>query len=85
MRPNSYPKEWNKESSDTEKQSTVTQLWTINGKCPKNSIPIRRTRREDILRTKSIQRYGKKNLNIIYHHKPSNSTSNSIHEVHIYI
>lgn len=61
----------------------LIQLWTINGKCPKNSIPIRRTRREDILRTKSVERYGKKDPNIIPKPKHGNSTSNSIHEVDI--
>ncbi|KAL1191947.1 Protein neprosin [Cardamine amara subsp. amara] len=82
MRPSFYPEKWNNESSDTEKQSIVTQLWTMNGKCPKNSIPIRRTRREDILRTKSIHRYGKKYPNSIHRPKPSNSTNNSnyVHE-----
>ncbi|KAG7636509.1 putative neprosin [Arabidopsis thaliana] len=79
MKPSSYPKGKNNESSDREKkQSVVTQLWTVNGECPKNSIPIRRTRRKEILRTEYMQRYDKKNPNIINH--PKASTSNSIHE-----
>ncbi|CAL9243471.1 unnamed protein product [Arabidopsis halleri] len=75
MRPSSYPEEWNNLSSNSKEQSSmVTQLWTINGKCPKNSIPIIRTRREDILRAKSIERYGKKDLNNIHQLKQENAT-----------
>ncbi|ESQ29627.1 hypothetical protein EUTSA_v10023935mg [Eutrema salsugineum] len=77
MRPSSYPKGWNNESSDLEKQSTITQLWTINGKCPKNSIPIRRTKKEDILRAGSIKQYMKKYPNVVRQPKPENSTSNN--------
>lgn len=32
----------------------------MNGKCPEGSIPIRRTKKEDILRSSSVKRYGKK-------------------------
>ncbi|CAN8288632.1 unnamed protein product [Cochlearia groenlandica] len=60
MRPSSYLEKSNHESSNKEKQDMVTQLWTINGKCPKNSIPIRRTKKEDILRVGSIKQYMKK-------------------------
>ncbi|ESQ47261.1 hypothetical protein EUTSA_v10027787mg [Eutrema salsugineum] len=85
MRPSSYPEGWANELSDTKKQSMVAQLWTINGKCPKNSIPIRRTKREDILRAKSIEIFGKKDPNSIPQLKKENSPGNrSTHEVHIY-
>ncbi|VVB08435.1 unnamed protein product [Arabis nemorensis] len=84
MRPSSYPKEWNNKSSDTEKQNTVIQLWTINGKCPKNSIPIRRTKREDILRVGSIERYMKKDSNNIPQSKPTYSTNDNVtHEPYV--
>lgn len=83
MRPSSYPEGWKNKSSYIKKQNMMTQLWTINGKCPKNSIPIRRTRREDILRTESIERYGRKDPNNIYQSNPTNSTrKNARHEVH---
>ncbi|XP_066337548.1 protein neprosin-like [Miscanthus floridulus] len=36
------------------------QTWHQNGKCPENTIPIRRTKEEDVLRVSSIERYGKK-------------------------
>ncbi|EOA39301.1 hypothetical protein CARUB_v10012314mg [Capsella rubella] len=82
MRPSSYPEGWNTEPSHTKKENIATQLWTINGKCPKNSIPIRRTRREDILRAKSIESYGKKYPNNFRMHNRTNSTSNDeIHEL----
>nr|AAC16466.1 hypothetical protein [Arabidopsis thaliana] len=76
MRPTSYPEGWSNKDSDNEKHKMVPQLWTINGKCPKNSIPIRRTRKEDILRAKSIERFGKKDPNNIHQHKPTNPTNN---------
>ncbi|KAI4385340.1 hypothetical protein MLD38_003380 [Melastoma candidum] len=45
------------------RQERVTQLWHTNGRCPEDTIPIRRTKEEDVLRASSIKRYGKK------HHK----------------
>lgn len=85
MRPSSYPNGWNiKKPSYTMKKNMVTQHWTINGKCPKNTIPIRRTRREDILRAKSLKEYGRKDTNNIPQPQPTNSTNaNAQHEVHI--
>ncbi|KAL0436109.1 UNVERIFIED_CONTAM: hypothetical protein Sradi_0318800 [Sesamum radiatum] len=38
----------------------ITQLWHMNGKCPEDTIPIRRTKKEDVLRASSAKRYGKK-------------------------
>jgi len=38
----------------------ITQTWHQNGKCPENTIPIRRIKEEDVLRASSIGRYGKK-------------------------
>ncbi|XP_077210232.1 protein neprosin-like isoform X2 [Tasmannia lanceolata] len=36
------------------------QLWHLNGRCPENTIPIRRTMEDDILRASSVKRYGRK-------------------------
>ncbi|XP_009143018.1 uncharacterized protein LOC103866790 [Brassica rapa] len=73
MRPSSFPKEWNNESLNTQNKSNVmTQLWRTIGRCPKNSIPIIRTRREDILQAKSIRTYGKKEPNSFPQPKPDN-------------
>ncbi|KAI4368574.1 hypothetical protein MLD38_017117 [Melastoma candidum] len=41
-------------------EKSVTQLWHVNGRCPDGTIPIRRTKEEDVLRASSIKRYGKK-------------------------
>ncbi|CAO2142530.1 unnamed protein product [Urochloa humidicola] len=38
----------------------LAQTWHQNGKCPENTVPIRRTREEDVLRASSVERYGKK-------------------------
>lgn len=38
----------------------MSQLWHMNGKCSEGSIPIRRTKKEDVLRASSVKRYGKK-------------------------
>lgn len=37
-----------------------TQTWQQNGKCPENTIPIRRIKEEDVLRASDIRRFGKK-------------------------
>ncbi|EOA28754.1 hypothetical protein CARUB_v10024986mg [Capsella rubella] len=63
MQPSYVPEESKNESTNTKNQSMLSQLWTINGKCPKNSIPIRRTTKEDILRRRSVDVYGKTNPN----------------------
>ncbi|ESQ30913.1 hypothetical protein EUTSA_v10012162mg [Eutrema salsugineum] len=80
LRPSSYPNGWNGESSTTKKQSIVTQLWTINGKCSKNSIPIRRTKIEDILQAKSIKGYGKKDPNFSRSKPVDSINDHNIHE-----
>jgi hypothetical protein len=46
-------------SSHKDKQK-ITQMWHQNGMCQENTIPIRRTKKEDVLRASSIKRYGKK-------------------------
>ncbi|XP_076940250.1 protein neprosin-like [Bidens hawaiensis] len=63
MRPNYHPEGMNFDNMkvSSENQETITQLWHVNGKCPKGTIPVRRTKKEDILRASSIKKYGKKN------------------------
>ena len=37
------------------------QLWRLSGEsCPEGTIPIRRTREEDVFRASSVQRFGRK-------------------------
>jgi hypothetical protein len=47
-----------KGSSGSKQQ--MNQLWHLNGKCPKGTIPVRRTKKEDVLRASSIEKFGKK-------------------------
>ncbi|XP_071718748.1 protein neprosin-like [Rutidosis leptorrhynchoides] len=47
-------------SSSLYKDKGIVQLWHVNGECPNGTIPVRRTKKEDILRATSVKRYGKK-------------------------
>ncbi|KAF8664566.1 hypothetical protein HU200_054748 [Digitaria exilis] len=62
MRPAYHPEGLYDESKVASQQQTqiITQMWHQNGKCPENTIPIRRTKKEDVLRASSVRRYGKK-------------------------
>ncbi|GJY26787.1 formate dehydrogenase subunit alpha like protein [Tanacetum coccineum] len=64
MRPSYHPEGINYESmkvsSQENNKDTINQLWHLNGKCSEGTIPVRRTKKEDILRASSIKNYGKK-------------------------
>ncbi|XP_074581284.1 protein neprosin-like [Curcuma longa] len=62
MRPNFHPEGLFDDSKATssKKASSMVQLWHQNGRCPEDTIPIRRTTRDDVLRASSIKRYGRK-------------------------
>ncbi|CAA2986122.1 Hypothetical predicted protein [Olea europaea subsp. europaea] len=64
MRPSYHPEgifnENKMSTGPNERTDSITQLWHMNGKCPEDTIPIRRTKREDVLRASSVKRYGKK-------------------------
>ncbi|KAJ1277119.1 hypothetical protein BS78_05G270100 [Paspalum vaginatum] len=60
MQPSYHPRGQHQDSRVMPRQ--LTQKWHQNGQCPENTIPIRRTREEDILRASSIERFGKKRL-----------------------
>ncbi|KAD5802707.1 hypothetical protein E3N88_14067 [Mikania micrantha] len=58
----SYHPDWIKdENINMNSSKSFTQLWHSNGKCPKGTIPIRRTKKEDMLRASSLKSYGRKN------------------------
>uniref|UniRef100_M4CKS9 Neprosin PEP catalytic domain-containing protein n=1 Tax=Brassica campestris TaxID=3711 RepID=M4CKS9_BRACM len=38
----------------------ITQLWHVNGKCPENTVPIRRTTKQDLYRASSVESFGMK-------------------------
>ncbi|XP_050281651.1 uncharacterized protein LOC126722541 [Quercus robur] len=76
MRPSSYPEgfsfdERNDVSSNSEPK--LTQPWHLNGRCPEGTIPIRRTKEEDLLRAGSAANYGRKK-----HHSIPNAASAGI-------
>lgn len=64
MKPSFHPEglftEMKAPSKSHKRSKPVTQLWQLNGRCPKGTVPIRRTKREDVLRANSISRFGKK-------------------------
>ncbi|KAL3507407.1 hypothetical protein ACH5RR_032789 [Cinchona calisaya] len=63
MRPNNYP-----ESAFVEANNKpITQLWQLNGRCPTGTIPIRRTKKEDVLRAISIKSNIGKKQNYNFH------------------
>jgi len=79
-----------KVSSKTKNQQSnaIHQLWHVNGKCPKNTIPIRRTRRQDLYRASSVENYGMKNQKSIPKPKssePPNVLTQNGHQVIIFL
>uniref|UniRef100_A0A7N2LDJ1 Neprosin PEP catalytic domain-containing protein n=2 Tax=Quercus lobata TaxID=97700 RepID=A0A7N2LDJ1_QUELO len=76
MRPSSYPEGFSfHESNDVSSNSEpkVSQPWHLNGRCPEGTIPIRRTKEEDLLRAGSAANYGRKK-----HHSIPNADSAGI-------
>ncbi|WCJ28804.1 hypothetical protein M5689_010476 [Euphorbia peplus] len=65
MRPSYHPEGLFDESKvaapeSKEKTNPIHQLWHTNGMCPEGTIPIRRTKKDDVLRASSAKRYGRK-------------------------
>ncbi|KAJ4971973.1 hypothetical protein NE237_005072 [Protea cynaroides] len=65
MRPSFHPLglfDANKATANSRQSSNSnTQQWHLNGRCPEGTIPIRRTKKDDILRASSVKRFGRKN------------------------
>ncbi|KAL0666054.1 hypothetical protein Bca4012_028758 [Brassica carinata] len=68
MRPSFIP-----ESTSMYTKTNPTQVWHKNGRCPENTVPIRRTKKEDILRSKSHESFGKKTTSSV----PEDNLSNN--------
>ena len=84
MRPSSYPEGFSlDEINDVSSNSkpTFTQPWHLNGRCPEGTIPIRRTKEEDLLRAGSAANFGRKK----YHTIPNAQSNNDqpLHEVQL--
>ena len=65
MRPNYHPEGLYDESknnvaSTSSGEKPKVQLWHQNGRCPERTVPIRRTKKDDLLRASSMRRYGRK-------------------------
>ncbi|KAG2534430.1 hypothetical protein PVAP13_9NG064531 [Panicum virgatum] len=65
MRPNYHPEGLYDESktnvaSTSSGEKPKVQLWHQNGRCPEGTVPIRRTKKDDLLRASSMRRYGRK-------------------------
>lgn len=69
MKPSYTPEGLFDESKVSEKPkervNPITQLWHQNGVCSEGTIPVRRTKKEDVLRASSVKRYGKKKLRTV--------------------
>ncbi|KAI9104158.1 hypothetical protein K1719_022994 [Acacia pycnantha] len=82
MRPNLHPEgrtileEESKVSSKSKR--IMSQLWQKSGSCPNGTIPMRRTKEDDLLRAKSIQQFGKKQKSIPQSTSSSQSQSELI-------
>ncbi|XP_057953154.1 protein neprosin-like isoform X2 [Malania oleifera] len=84
MKPSFHPEglfDESKVSTSTKPRRSskpVTQLWHLKGECPEGTIPIRRTKREDVLRASSVQKFGKKHPGSISHTllSPDDDTDN---------
>ncbi|KAI9116488.1 hypothetical protein K1719_012655 [Acacia pycnantha] len=61
-RPNFHPEghTFGESKVSSSKAKPITQLWHQNGRCPEGTIPIRRTKKNDLLRASSVQQFGKK-------------------------
>ncbi|KAK7310737.1 hypothetical protein RJT34_08433 [Clitoria ternatea] len=46
----------------------ASQLWKRSGRCPKGTIPVRRIRKETMLKSHSIKDYGRKKPSFSHHH-----------------
>ncbi|KAK9941447.1 hypothetical protein M0R45_018045 [Rubus argutus] len=59
MRPSYHPEGLFQENKVAGEKPN-TQLWHVNGRCPEDTIPVRRTKKDDILRASSVKSYGRK-------------------------
>lgn len=47
-------------SNAKQRSRPITQMWHSQGRCPEGTVPIRRTRKDDLLRASSLQNFGRK-------------------------
>lgn len=72
-----------KDKTGVNKPDMIHQLWRTKGECPENTIPIRRTTRDDLLRSDSIENYGRKSPPPTLYHTDG-AQPEEVHEVGIH-
>lgn len=82
MRPNYHPEGLFQENKVAGEKPN-TQLWHVNGRCPEDTIPVRRTKKDDILRASSVKRYGRKKQRTIPKSADPDLVNESGHQVKI--
>lgn len=61
MRPSAHPDGlFTTSKTSTPNGPALPQLWHQSGGCPSQTVPIRRTNKQDILRASNIERFGRK-------------------------
>ncbi|OVA08513.1 protein of unknown function DUF239 [Macleaya cordata] len=60
MKPTHYPKIESMFKKNESSIQKISQIWQKNGSCPEGTIPIRRIRKQDLLRASSLENYGRK-------------------------
>ncbi|KAJ0817328.1 putative neprosin activation peptide [Helianthus annuus] len=74
MRPNYHPEGlYDENRVSNERENRIKQLWHVSGTCPEDTIPIRRTKEDDVLRASSVKRYGKKKHTISINITPNSA------------
>lgn len=63
MRPTYHPEGLFDEEKLSEGSEPIKQMWHLSGSCPEGTIPIRRTKKDDVLRASSVENYGRKKKN----------------------
>ncbi|OVA08512.1 protein of unknown function DUF239 [Macleaya cordata] len=82
MEPSFYPKtEWTMMKKNSSMQ-TISHIWQKNGSCPEGTIPIRRIRKQDLLRATSLENYGRKSPYITHSSNRSTERQESTNNTH---
>jgi len=61
MKPSYIPVPDSRHDKNTSNRSIPLQIWQRSGSCPTGTIPIRRTRTQDLLRADDLEKFGRKN------------------------
>ncbi|KAE8692320.1 hypothetical protein F3Y22_tig00110840pilonHSYRG00040 [Hibiscus syriacus] len=71
--PQERPSFYEAEGMVMVEEEEYVQLWRVSGeRCPEGTIPMRRTREEDMMRASSVRRFGRKPRRRVRRHSTSN-------------